>query len=80
MSFILFDIRAPYEHVVSEDAVRVANRLLLGVADHSITLVDHRTACAPGRGLTSLRGLGREIWRGVDPDRYVSDLRDEWSE
>jgi hypothetical protein len=28
--------------------------------------------------ILELRGLGKEIWEGVDPQRYVSDLRDEW--
>jgi hypothetical protein len=28
--------------------------------------------------ILALRGLGREIWRGVDPDSYVADLRRGW--
>ena len=24
------------------------------------------------------RGLGKEIWQGVDVDKYINDLRDEW--
>lgn len=28
--------------------------------------------------ILALRGLGREIWQGVDPDEYVSDLRKGW--
>lgn len=30
-------------------------------------------------GLSALRGLGKEAWAGVDPDRYVQDLRREWA-
>jgi hypothetical protein len=29
-------------------------------------------------GLHQLRGLGRGAWQGVDPDRYVRDLREGW--
>lgn len=29
-------------------------------------------------GLHELRGLGREVWRGVDADKYVRDLREGW--
>jgi hypothetical protein len=29
-------------------------------------------------GLRELRGLGKELWKGVDPDRYVRDLREGW--
>jgi hypothetical protein len=24
------------------------------------------------------RGLGKEIWEGVDVDRYIDELRNEW--
>ena len=30
------------------------------------------------RSLLELRGLGKEIWDGVDPDAYVRELRSEW--
>lgn len=29
-------------------------------------------------GLFRLRGLGKEIWKGVDPDEYVRSLREGW--
>ena len=28
--------------------------------------------------ILELRGLGREIWAGVDPDRYVDEERSSW--
>lgn len=28
--------------------------------------------------LSDLRGLGAEIWRDVDVDAYINQLRDEW--
>ena len=28
--------------------------------------------------ILALRGLGREIWKGVDADEYVRKLREEW--
>lgn len=28
--------------------------------------------------LSELRGLGKEIWEGVDPQEYVNELRREW--
>jgi hypothetical protein len=30
------------------------------------------------RKLSELRGLGKEIWEGVDAQEYVNRLRDEW--
>lgn len=29
-------------------------------------------------GLFALRGLGKQIWEGVDPDEYVRQLREGW--
>ena len=38
------------------------------------------SAPRPGkhRSLRELRGLGKEIWQGIDPDRYIDELRDDW--
>jgi hypothetical protein len=37
---------------------------------------------APGRGwlagLHQMRGLGRDVWLGVNPDEYVRSLREGW--
>ncbi len=30
------------------------------------------------RNITELRGLGKEIWDGIDPDEYVAKERDSW--
>ncbi len=29
-------------------------------------------------GLFQLRGLGKHVWKGVDPDEYVRNLREGW--
>ncbi len=34
----------------------------------------------PKLQLTELRGLGKEIWTGVDAQAYVNELRDEWDQ
>jgi hypothetical protein len=28
--------------------------------------------------ITDLKGLGKEIWEGIDPDEYVAKERDSW--
>ena len=33
---------------------------------------------SPSRDIRELRGLGEEIWRGIDAQEYVNRLRDEW--
>jgi hypothetical protein len=32
------------------------------------------------RRLSELRGLGKEIWGGIDAQEYVNQLRSEWDE
>jgi hypothetical protein len=32
------------------------------------------------RRLSELRGLGKEIWEGIDAQQYVNQLRREWDE
>ena len=32
------------------------------------------------RQLTELRGLGKEIWAGIDAQEYVNEMRDEWDQ
>ena len=74
------DLGAPYAHVRSVEAVSVADRLLRGLDGQSMSLAERMVGPAPGVGrLTDLRGLGREVWQDLDADRYVKELRDEWS-
>jgi hypothetical protein len=32
------------------------------------------------RRLSEMRGLGKEIWEGIDAQEYVNQLRSEWDE
>jgi hypothetical protein len=64
-----------YEWVTSQDSVEAIVRLL------SIDAGPRMTAIYPPYHrytLSSLRGLGKEIWEGVDPRGYIRRLRDEW--
>lgn len=31
------------------------------------------------RNITEFRGVGAEMWEGIDAQEYVNRLRDEWS-
>jgi hypothetical protein len=33
----------------------------------------------PKRSILELRGLGKEIWNGVDAQEYVNQERDSWN-
>ena len=71
-------VREIYErHVRSlTDAERLQ---LVALVTAEMAGTAERATEAPKRSLLELRGLGKEIWEGVDPDAYVRNLRDEWS-
>jgi AbrB family looped-hinge helix DNA binding protein len=55
--------------------IRAGDRLSVEVTPEAIILRPRgRRACA------RLRGLGSELWQGVDPVEYVRQLRQEWDE
>ena len=37
-------------------------------------------ASRPKRSLLEFHGLGKEIWKGVDAQQYVDQLRSEWGD
>jgi hypothetical protein len=45
-------------------------------------LVDSLTIPEPEKthSLDELRGLGAEIWQGVDVEEYINQMRDAWDE
>ena len=43
-------------------------------------LVDSLGEPTPQRRLSELRGLGKEIWQGIDAQDYINRLRDEWDQ
>jgi hypothetical protein len=47
-------------------------KLIIDMMDDSITPTRRR--------LSELRGLGAEIWQGIDAQEYVDQRRDEWDE
>ncbi len=46
--------------------------------DQSATPVE-QTAQGWLEGLLEMEGLGREYWKGVDPDEFVRKLREGWA-
>lgn len=55
--------------------IEAGDRLDVEVIDGGIILRPRR-----GTAASRMRGLGHEIWQGVDPVEYVRRLRQEWDE
>ncbi len=76
------ELDAPYVYVASEQALADVARLLEVVPrrEGSTSVVMSATGYGRGRSILELEGLGKEIWEGVDPRKYIDELRDEWDD
>lgn len=54
-------------------SIEAGDYLVVEVADGAMVLVPK-----PVDPIKELKGLGREVWKGVDAQDYVDRERDEW--
>ena len=67
------------ELVAQAQGLSVAERkLLIALLIDSLDVGD--VPDAPRRRLPELRGLGKDLWSGVDAQLYVDALRNEWDQ
>jgi hypothetical protein len=38
----------------------------------------HQVTSKPQRSILEFEGLGKEIWEGIDVDRYIEEERNSW--
>ena len=50
----------------------------LQLIEDLISLARHRVQAKPAHNITELRGLGKEIWEGVDVEKYINEERNSW--
>lgn len=50
----------------------------LQLIEHVAHDLQRKSQTTPHLSWKDARGLGKEIWEGVDVDRYIDDLRNEW--
>ena len=73
-------VKISSKHQIAVPAA-VRKQLQLEAGDHLIVMVRDGVAMLipePVDPVEELRGLGKEIWEGIDPQEYVDRLRDEW--
>ncbi len=54
-------------------------KLLINLIVETLPETD-ASAAEPQRSISELRGLGKEIWQGIDAQAYVDELRREWDQ
>jgi hypothetical protein len=50
----------------------------LQLIEHVARDLQRKPQVTPRLSWKDARGLGKEIWEGVDVDRYIDELRNEW--
>lgn len=67
------NLEAPYSYVESEKVVQEVDRLI-EIGNTAVTLQEP----PPASSLMSLQGLGKHLWKDVEPQEYIDSLRNEW--
>jgi hypothetical protein len=69
-----------YQEVLEQAKNLTLEEQLKLVEDLSI-LIRQRVTMTPKpmRSILELRGLGKEIWQGIDAQEYINQERDSWN-
>lgn len=66
-----------YERIIKP--LSVAERLqLLAMIAEDLAAQSAASSQRPKRNIMDLHGLGADLWRGIDAQEYVNELRREW--
>lgn len=60
-----------------EKLIEAANRLKPQERERLIRTL-RRKSHKPRHHITELKGLGKEVWQGVDAQKYINAERDSW--
>lgn len=66
-----------YEEVLSQALLITPEEqahLIEDLAAHLRQYLDDR----PHHSITELRGLGKELWQGIDVEKYIEEERSSW--
>lgn len=72
---------APYDYVQTENVISDVIELLRldqalsGTSPTSIVITREKSGTLD---LLRLRGLGKDLWEGIDAQEYINKLREEW--
>jgi len=65
------NVRRQVESLAIDDQLRLLEEL--------VKLIRQQTIAKPKHSILELRGLGKEVWQGMDAQAYVSQERDAWN-
>jgi hypothetical protein len=50
----------------------------LRLVEHVARKLQQKSLSTPHLSWKDARGLGKEVWEGIDEERYINELRDKW--
>ena len=65
------EVRRQIEGLTLDEQMRLMEEL--------ITIIRHHTPTKPKRSIMELEGLGKDIWQGIDAQKYVNLERQSWN-
>jgi len=66
----------PYSDILKQ-ADQLSHEDLLRLSEELAQKAGRKNS-GSGHRITDLEGLGKEVWKGVDPDEYVAKERESW--
>lgn len=73
----------PYNYVYTEEVISDVvellsfDRSLSGTEPSSVYIARQKLSA---NSLLELKGLGKRLWKDIDAQQYIDNLRDEWKE
>ena len=61
-----------------EELIKAAQHLTREEQQKLLDALRSAQPLEPPRRITEMRGLGKDLWRGVDPGDYLNAERDSW--
>lgn len=71
----MVDVEVLYQKQIRELPTQARLQLLALIAQDLATPASNKSS-----RLTDLKGLGKEVWQGIDAQEYINQLRSEWDE
>jgi hypothetical protein len=67
---VLNQVLNQVQHLQPDDQLRLLEDLT--------TLVHQQYAVRPKHRITEFKGLGKEVWRKIDVEKYIEEERNSW--
>jgi hypothetical protein len=68
---VLNEVLSQVQHLTYEDQLRLVEDLVASLR--------RQGKARPKHSIMELRGLGKELWKGVDVEKYINEERNSWN-